>query len=123
MVELCDLCLGAPAGVAVAGLVQIGICHLGETAKAIESSCQFARKRLVLKEAALRRARTCYDHFAGERFRHGTRLLRWRPDKAPKQCTFEQVKQKKANLMDLLRANARDQILDSNNVRGQSRVD
>jgi ATP-dependent DNA ligase len=44
----------------------------------------------------------CYDHFSGERFRHGTRLLRWRPDKAPKQCTLEQVKQKKANLMKLL---------------------
>jgi ATP-dependent DNA ligase len=45
----------------------------------------------------------CYDHFTGDRFRHGTRLLRWRPDKAPKQCTFDQVKQKKANLMRLLR--------------------
>ena len=45
----------------------------------------------------------CYDHFSGERFRHGTRLLRWRPDKAPNQCTMDQVKQKKANLMGLLR--------------------
>jgi ATP-dependent DNA ligase len=45
----------------------------------------------------------CYDHFTGDRFRHGTRLLRWRPDKAPKQCTLDQVKQKKANLMKLLR--------------------
>ncbi len=45
----------------------------------------------------------CYDHFSGERFRHGTRLLRWRPEKAPKQCTMEQVKQKKADLMRLLR--------------------
>ena len=44
----------------------------------------------------------CYDHFTGERFRHGTRLLRWRPDKAPRQCTMDQVKQKKANLMKLL---------------------
>ena len=44
----------------------------------------------------------CYDHFTGDRFRHGTRLLRWRPDKAPKQCTLDQVKQKKANLMALL---------------------
>ncbi len=43
-----------------------------------------------------------YDHFSGERFRHGTRLLRWRPDKAPRQCTFDQVKQKKANLLRLL---------------------
>jgi ATP-dependent DNA ligase len=33
-----------------------------------------------------------YDHFTGGRFRHGTRFLRWRPDKAPRQCTFDQVK-------------------------------
>jgi ATP-dependent DNA ligase len=32
-----------------------------------------------------------YDHFTGGRFRHGTDLLRWRPDKAPSQCTFDQV--------------------------------
>jgi ATP-dependent DNA ligase len=44
----------------------------------------------------------CYDHFTGDRFRHGTRILRWRPDKGPKQCTFDQVKQKKAELMALL---------------------
>jgi ATP-dependent DNA ligase len=43
-----------------------------------------------------------YDHFTGDRFRHGTRLLRWRPDKAPKQCGLDQVAQKKANLMKLL---------------------
>jgi len=45
----------------------------------------------------------CYDHFTGERFRHGTRLVRWRPDKSPRQCTFDQVKQRKANLMALLK--------------------
>ena len=33
-----------------------------------------------------------YDHFTGGRFRHGTRFLRWRPDKKPRQCMFEQVK-------------------------------
>ena len=32
-----------------------------------------------------------YDHFSGGRFRHGTRFVRWRPDKSAKQCTFEQV--------------------------------
>jgi ATP-dependent DNA ligase len=32
-----------------------------------------------------------YDHFSGGRFRHGTKLLRWRPDKAPRQCTLAQV--------------------------------
>jgi ATP-dependent DNA ligase len=45
----------------------------------------------------------CYDHFSGGRFRHGTRLLRWRPDKSPKHCTIDQVKQKKADLMKLLK--------------------
>jgi ATP-dependent DNA ligase len=37
-----------------------------------------------------------YDHVTGERFRHGTRLLRWRPDKAPRQCTFEQLQREAA---------------------------
>lgn len=32
-----------------------------------------------------------YDHFTGGRFRHGTRFLRWRPDKAPKSCGFDQI--------------------------------
>ncbi len=48
----------------------------------------------------------CYDHFSGERFRHGTSILRWRPDKAPKQCTFEQLKQKAANPMRMLLGSA-----------------
>ncbi len=45
----------------------------------------------------------CYDHFSGGRFRHGTRLLRWRPDKAPQQCTMDQLAQKKSDLMKLLK--------------------
>jgi len=44
----------------------------------------------------------CYDHFSGERFRHGTSILRWRPDKSPRQCTFEQLKQKAVDPMKLL---------------------
>ena len=32
-----------------------------------------------------------YDHFTGDRFRHGTKFLRWRPDKAPRQCTMDQI--------------------------------
>jgi ATP-dependent DNA ligase len=38
-----------------------------------------------------------YDHFSGERFRHGTSILRWRPDKAPDQCKFDQLRQKAAD--------------------------
>ena len=44
----------------------------------------------------------CYDHFSGERFRHGTTILRWRPDKAPRQCTLDQLKQKAIDPMKLL---------------------
>jgi hypothetical protein len=29
--------------------------------------------------------------------------MRWRPDKSPRQCTLDQVKQKKADLMKLLK--------------------
>jgi ATP-dependent DNA ligase len=43
-----------------------------------------------------------YDQVTGDRFRHGTRFLRWRPDKAPKQCTFDQM-QKEARPSKLLR--------------------
>jgi ATP-dependent DNA ligase len=32
-----------------------------------------------------------YDQVTGRRFRHGTGFLRWRPDKDPRQCTFEQL--------------------------------
>jgi ATP-dependent DNA ligase len=35
-----------------------------------------------------------YDHFTGGRFRHGTSILRWRPDKKPSQCTMDQLVQK-----------------------------
>jgi ATP-dependent DNA ligase len=37
-----------------------------------------------------------YDHFTGGRFRHGTSILRWRPDKQSSQCTMDQVSQKVA---------------------------
>ena len=42
-----------------------------------------------------------YDHFAGHRFRHGTRFLRWRPDKAPKQCRIDQVQTTEASPLAL----------------------
>ena len=32
-----------------------------------------------------------YDHVTDDRFRHGTKLVRWRPDKAPRQCRFDQL--------------------------------
>ena len=32
-----------------------------------------------------------YDQVTGDRFRHGTKLVRFRPDKSPQRCTFEQI--------------------------------
>jgi ATP-dependent DNA ligase len=43
-----------------------------------------------------------YDHFTGGRFRHGTRFLRWRPDKNPRQCTMDQVEHREGKAMSLL---------------------
>ena len=43
-----------------------------------------------------------YDHFTGGRFRHGTRLLRWRPDKAPRQCRYSQLPKPSEKVFELL---------------------
>ena len=43
-----------------------------------------------------------YDHFTGGRFRHGTQLVRWRPDKSPHQCTMDQVAKRGGGALKLL---------------------
>jgi ATP-dependent DNA ligase len=43
-----------------------------------------------------------YDHFTGGRFRHGTKLLRWRPDKAPQQCKMSQVEHESRSPLRLI---------------------
>src|SRR5580704_6718487 len=45
----------------------------------------------------------CFDHVSSSRFRHCTKLLRWRPDKAPKQCTMDQLAQRQSDLLQLLK--------------------
>jgi ATP-dependent DNA ligase len=45
-----------------------------------------------------------YDHFTGGRFRHGTKILRWRPDKDPRQCTMDQVEHHEGNSLALLQS-------------------
>ena len=48
----------------------------------------------------LRPALVCevrYDHVSGGRFRHGTKFLRWRPDKEPRACTFDQIRPRPAS--------------------------
>jgi ATP-dependent DNA ligase len=43
-----------------------------------------------------------FDHFTGGRFRHGTKFLRWRPEKSPRQCTIKQVRRESRSALDLL---------------------
>jgi ATP-dependent DNA ligase len=43
-----------------------------------------------------------YDHFSGDRFRHGTKLLHWRPDKQPESCTLQQVRHESQSPLTLL---------------------
>ena len=43
-----------------------------------------------------------YDHFTGGRFRHGTKFLRWRLDKAPRQCAMNQVERREGKSLALL---------------------
>jgi len=43
-----------------------------------------------------------FDHFTGGRFRHGTKFLRWRPEKAPRDCTMKQVERENRSALGLL---------------------
>jgi ATP-dependent DNA ligase len=53
-----------------------------------------------------------YDHLTGNRFRHGTRLVRWRPDKAPRQCTFNQLPRPSGSARPLLQPHDRSTATD-----------
>ncbi|HSG40172.1 MAG TPA: ATP-dependent DNA ligase [Thermoanaerobaculia bacterium] len=75
----------------------------GFTGKAPGGPSRWAQGRSTEWEP-LRPALVCevrYDHFSGGRFRHGTKFLRWRPEKKPEQCTFEQVRGKSVALEKL----------------------
>jgi ATP-dependent DNA ligase len=51
----------------------------------------------------LRIERVCevkYDHLQGDRFRHGTTFLRWRPDKQPRDCRYDQLEVTPAYQLD-----------------------
>ncbi len=60
-----------------------------------------ATKWLPLKPTLV--VEVSYDHYSGGRFRHGTSLIRFRPDKDASQCKTEQVTQKQADLLKLLK--------------------
>ena len=41
-----------------------------------------------------------YDHLQGDRFRHATTFLRWRPDKQPTDCRYDQFEEPKPYELD-----------------------
>ena len=43
-----------------------------------------------------------FDHFTGGHFRHGTKFLRWRPEKDPRDCTMKQVERESSSALNLL---------------------
>ncbi len=58
----------------------------------------------------LRVERVCevaYDHLQGDRFRHATHFLRWRPDKSPRECTYAQLEETPAYELERIFGEAR----------------
>jgi ATP-dependent DNA ligase len=49
------------------------------------------RERIVIPVQPCYVVEVNADHIEASRFRHGSRLLRWRDDKRPEQCTMDQV--------------------------------
>ncbi len=52
------------------------------------------RQGSVVKGAVALRALVCevaYDHLQGTRFRHAAKFKRWRPDKPPAECRYDQL--------------------------------
>ena len=76
------------------GILEPLIGPLGFTGKAPGGLSRWSTRR-SMEWQSLQPKLVCevrYDHFSGERFRHGTRFLRWRPEKKPQDCTFAQVR-------------------------------
>ena len=55
-------------------------------------SCWSAGKDLSWEPLRIERvAEVKYDHLQGDRFRHAAIFLRWRPDKPPEDCRYDQL--------------------------------
>ena len=62
-----------------------------------------------------------YDHFTNGRFRHGTRFLRWRPDKDPNNCSIDQIDQRPGTSLKLLGLpRPGDHVNGSHRVKGRA---
>lgn len=76
----------------------------GFTGKAPGGPSRWSNKRSAEWQPLSSRlvAEVQFDHFTGGRFRHGTKFLRWRPDKQPSECTIKQVVRGNRSALNLL---------------------
>lgn len=82
---------------ALKGVVLPKIGPPGFTGKAPGGPSRWSTKRSMEWEP-LKPLLVCevqFDHFSGGRFRHGTKFLRWRPDKKPAACTYAQLEDRR----------------------------
>ena len=59
-----------------------------------------------------------FDHVTGDRFRHGAKLMRWRPDKDPRQCSFDQIAPPAADIGDPVRTGQLGKARPAANAKG-----
>src|SRR6266850_1897335 len=57
----------------------------------VTSSFTMAMRRQLAQELAPLRKDAMYDHLQGDRFRHAATFQRWRPDKRPEDCRYDQL--------------------------------
>jgi ATP-dependent DNA ligase len=77
----------------------------GEEAQRLPGATSRWNRGKDLSFEPLRPERVCevaYDHLQGDRFRHATHFLRWRPDKSPQQCRYDQLEERPAAELGLL---------------------
>jgi ATP-dependent DNA ligase len=69
----------------------------------------------------LRPERVCevsYDHMQGTRFRHAAQFVRWRPDKRPRDCRYDQLEVTPAYELERVFGARADARADRNSLRG-----
>jgi ATP-dependent DNA ligase len=76
----------------------------GFTGKSPEGLSRWSTKHSLEWEPLANKlvAEVQFDHFTGGRFRHGTRFLRWRSEKRPRDCTMKQVQRENRSALGLL---------------------
>jgi len=87
---------GGGAGFARDGRRPQAAAPIAETGQRMPGATSRWNRGKNLSWEPLRPERVCevaYDHLQGDRFRHATHFLRWRPDKEPRSCRYDQLEE------------------------------